>query len=264
MLGDVPAAPPDDLAIPPPLRLVTKARPPWCDSCRHRSTLAFVDLADPELAFMSGFKRAHAIAKAREIIIHQGETNECVGVLYSGWIAKYRTTSSGERQLLSILLPGDLVGLEVAGLRSWFSLEALTDISICMFEPSSLTRLLAVPSLAARMLRRLASDKRQVEDRFAVVAGCDGRHGLAHLVLDLHRRLRLRGLALDHSLTVPLSRQQLAEAVGITSVHLHRLLRKFRREGVMHFERRRIVITNRDRLRELAFSPRAVEALPLI
>lgn len=189
---------------------------------------------------------------------------ELAAVLYSGWVAKYRTTASGERQLLSILLPGDLLGLETVGTRSWYSLQALTDISVCVFDPNRLPRLLAIPSLGARLLKRIAADRRLTEERFTVVAAADRRHALAQLILELHRRLVSRGLAPDGSLSLPLTRRQLAEALGITPVHLHRLLREFRNENILRFERRRVVINDHDRLCELALTPRPIEPQPLI
>jgi CRP/FNR family transcriptional regulator, anaerobic regulatory protein len=256
------AAPRPD--IPPPFRLVEKASPPWCANCRHRTTAAFIDLPGPDLAFMAQFKQAHAIASSGDHLVRQGSIVECAAVLYSGWVAKYRTTSTGERQLLSILLPGDLLGIETVGTRSWYSLQALTDVSVCVFAPARLPQLLGLPSLGARLLKRIAADRRLTEERFTVVAAADRRHGLAQLILDLHRRLRMRGLAPADSLSLPLTRRQLAEAVGITSVHLHRILRELREANVLRFERRRVLIVDRDRLRELALSPRPMEPQPLI
>ena len=253
-----------DFAIPAPFR-AARGRPPWCGDCRHRSTPAFIDLAAPELAFMRGFKRAHAIAGAGELLVRQGAPLDCAAVLYSGWVARYRTLPSGERQLLSVLLPGDLLGLEAPGsATAWFTLEALTDVSACLFDPAQLDGLLAVPRLRTRLLRRLSADKRHSEERFAAVAACDPRRSFAHLIFDLHHRLRLRGLAPPDSLTVPLTRKQIAEAIGVTTVHLHRVLRDLRLDGILSFERRRIVIADADRLRELAVVRRPVEPLPLI
>lgn len=253
-----------DFALPAPFRPVQRT-PPWCGNCRHRGTPAFIDLSTAELAFMRGFKRAHAIASAGELLVRQGAPLDCAAVLYSGWVARYRALPSGERQLLSVLLPGDMIGLEAAGsATSWFTLEALTDVSACLFDPAQLERLLGMPSLGRRLLRRLASDKRHGEERFAAVAAGDPRRSLAHLIFDLHHRLRLRGLAPPDSLSVPLTRKQLADAIGVTTVHLHRVLRDLRLDGILSFDRRRIIIVDVDRLRELAAVRRPAEPLPLI
>lgn len=265
MPGDPQALSTTDPAIPAPFRPVTRTRPPWCADCRHRSTAAFVGLTQDELAFMARFKRAHVIASAGERLAHQGSALEFAGVLYSGLAARYRTTPAGERLLLSLLLPGDLIGIETAaGTPPWFDLEALTDVSACLFDADQLHRLLAVPSLGARLIQRLASDRRHVEERFTAVAAADPRHSLAHFVVDLHHRLYLRGLAPEASLSLPLTRRQLAEAIGVTTVHLHRVVRELRQDGIMHFAGRKIVIADKKRLRALAVTRRLSEPQPLI
>lgn len=265
MPGDPKALSATDPAIPAPFRPVTRTRPPWCADCRHSSTPAFVGLTQDELAFMAGFKRAHIIASAGERLICQGSAIGFAGVLYSGYAAKYRTTPTGERLLLSLLLPGDLIGIETAaGTPSWFDLQALTEVSVCLFDADQFHRLQAVPSLGARLIQRLSNDRRHVEERFTAVAAANPRHSLAHFVVDLHHRLYLRGLAPEGSLSLPLTRLQLAEAIGVTTVHLHRVVRELRQDGIMYFDRRKIVIADEKRLRALAVTRRFSEPQPLI
>lgn len=255
------------LALPRgPLRPVVTANPPWCRNCRHRGTGAFVDLSESELAFMTRFKRAHAIASAGEVLIRQGGPSDCRGILYSGMAARYRSMPTGERQLLGVLLSGDLLGFETEpGASSWCTVEALTDVSVCLFDPDRWDALLAVPSLAAKLYQRRSVDMRQLGERFAAVAACDPARALAHFLVDIQRRLHARGLGYATSFTLPLTRKQLSEALGITKVHLHRVLRQLGEQGIMSLEGSRVIIRDAERLEALAaVAPQAPERQALL
>lgn len=248
------------IAAPPlaaaPWRIVTKADPPWCHACRHRGTRAFVDLPEVEIGLMAEVKRAHAIASAGEVLSRQGQQPACHGVLYSGMAARYRSYLTGERQLLDILLAGDLLGFDSApDAASWCTVEALTDVSVCLFDADSWRTILSVPSLAARLDERRLAELQGLGERLATVGACDPATSLARFIVDLHRRLRVRGLALATAFTLPLTRAQLGEAIGVTRVHLHRLLRDLRSRGLMTLTRRRVTILDAGRLHALAGSP---------
>lgn len=236
-----------------PLRTVMMARPPWCRDCRHRGTRAFVDLNDDERGVMAKIKEAHAIASAGQILTTQGEPSTYRGVLYSGMAARYRAMGSGRRQLIDIMLAGDLIGFDnEPGEASWSTVEALTDVSVCVFDPVQWDAIITTPSLAARIDQRRLAEWQQMGDRFAAVGACDPARTLAQFILNTHRRLRVRGLGLAKSFTLPLTRLQLSEAVGVTRVHLHRLLRTFRDRQLMTINGQRVSIIDLDELQTLA------------
>lgn len=232
-----------------------KHRPsaPWCGECPLRQCSEFVDFSGPDLAFMERFKVDHSHAWAGEVVYEQGSPVKRLFTLFSGWAARFRTLHSGERQLLAILLPGDLVGLEtVLTSAPRHSIEALTDINFCVFDPDRIDELLAVPSLSKRIAWYLLLDRRHAERRMAAIGACDARRSLADFAYDLYVRLEQRALVKGPSFFLPMTHRQLASALGLTPVHVYRTLRGLEQEGLLTLEDGRLTIHDLDRLRDAA------------
>jgi CRP-like cAMP-binding protein len=103
----------------------------WCDRCALRAGHGFIDFAERDLELMRSFKVAHGRAWAGETVIAPGAAQPILLTLYSGCAVRYRTLSSGERQLLNVVLSGDLLGLEsvVTG-SSCYAVQAVTDVIV--------------------------------------------------------------------------------------------------------------------------------------
>ena len=249
------------------LMTLTRQRPKIdCFDCRHREGTGFRDLGSPELSFMNRFKQSHEVAWTHDLIIEEGQERPLLFTLYSGMATRCRTVFNGKSQLLSILLPGDLVGLEFL-YRSASSclVQAITDVTYCRFDLERWrTELMCVPELAHRVCERLLLDQRHLEDRLTAISACTAEGALAHFFLSLYDGLRVRRLCRDGSFALPLTNRQLADAVGITTVHLHRLLGRLEADNVLTHDRHRVVIRDEPRLRELACIPAEREDRPLL
>jgi CRP/FNR family transcriptional regulator, anaerobic regulatory protein len=223
-----------------------------CRDCRHRSGVGFRDLSPSELEFMTEIKDGHGIAWTGELLVRQGEISRLLGTLYSGLAIKYRLVAKNCRQVVAVVMPGDLIGLENAyGVPASYSLEAVTDVTFCRFDPAKWGRVLENPDLASRVTELLLADQRHIEDRFAAAAGCTALRNLAHFVLDMHDRLSRRRLIRDNSFGLPLTNQQFADALGLTTVHLHRVLRRMREDRIFVHDHRRIIVQDLEKLRKI-------------
>ncbi len=222
-----------------------------CRNCRHRTGVGFLDLPESELAFMSSFKQGHAAAPARTELIRQGQRKPSVFTLYSGLAIRYRLLDGRRRQVLKILLPGDLIGLQTLYSPSFAAVEAITDITLCRFDPRRWGELLAMPALAARICQVQAIERRRTEARLCAVGAAEAQANLCHFIADLFFGLRRRRLASGLELDLPVSHQQLADALGVTPTHLRRIARQLEGEGVLALRRRRAVIHDVDRLATL-------------
>ncbi|NJL06932.1 MAG: Crp/Fnr family transcriptional regulator [Methylacidiphilales bacterium] len=186
--------------------------------------------------------------------------------LYSGWAVKTTTLPSGEAFLVKVLLPGDLIGLEsVLSGPSRHSVHAATDVTYCTFDHRQISAMLSMPSLARRLVVLLLAEQRRTYERLAVVGACNARRNFAHFVLDLFQRLRERQMARDNGFRVPLSSMQLADALGLTTVHLNRVLRGFRDDRILTLENHTLTIHDLAALREIAaVSPSPAKGSPLL
>jgi CRP-like cAMP-binding protein len=222
---------------------------PWCDRCTLRSGCGSKDFTQEELSFMMDFKVSHGRAWAGETIIEEGEAQQRCYTLYSGWAIRYRPLPNGHRHILSILLPGDPLGLHGALCGTSSDVfEAVTDVTFCVFDGTKLRTALGVRGLAERIARLLACENLQLANRLAVTGGSSARASLSHLVLELYRRLAQRNMTHGHTFNLPLSLKQLADAVGLTPVHLHRVLKGLQEDGVLAIEHRTVCIMDFERL----------------
>ncbi|MDH7974187.1 Crp/Fnr family transcriptional regulator [Sphingomonas sp. AR_OL41] len=243
------------------------APPDWiaCAQCRHRDGVGFVGHDDDDAAFMTAFKLGRGTLQAGANI--EGDAGQPILLtLYSGWALRLRQGAATGAAILGIALPGDLIGLETVFIgRGALRLQALTDITYCQFDPARWRELLDRPALAERVLRAQALARREAEERQVAATTLSATGNLCHFVLTLHDALRRRKLARDDSFHLPLNRKQLAGALGLTALHLRRVLANLRETGVLELSDGRATLHDLSRLRRLAGNPQfEQDALPLI
>lgn len=237
-----------------------------CQDCVHHKGMGFEGLSCPELTFLSAFKQSHEVAWSGDLLVEQEQSSCLIGTLYSGMAIKYRQLDSGKRQIMTVLLPGDMLGLEcIHSDRPSHSIEAVTDVTYCLFARDRWCELLEQPQFAARLFKRQMVEQRQLEDRLVSFGACSGPGRVATFLVDLHQRMLARRLAGEGSFVLPLTNHQLADAVGLTAVHLGRVLNKLQVDGVMILDDRRVTVVDQVRLAALAegFTSKAGD-LPLI
>jgi len=242
-------------------------QPDWipCSECRHRSGVGFAGHSDSDAAFMTLFKLGRGSLRAGESI--DGDADRpLLLTLYSGWALRLAGGRSSQDGILGITLPGDLVGLEtVFANRGALRFQALTDITYCQFNPTRWRELLDRPMLAERLTRIQALARLDAEDRQLAATTLSATGNLCHFLLAIHDALRRRKLAREGSFRLPLNRKQVAAALGLTPLHLRRVLANLERTGVLELREGRATLHDPARARALAGNPRFErEALPLI
>ena len=146
--------------------------------------------------------------------------------------------------------------LYLPGSKMGYAVQSLTELRLCAFDPHSLSELLLrrpnqQEALAMAFTDRLSSMNQRLVDlgrRSAV-----GR--LAQFLVQLEVRLRERRLSVDGSFLFPVSQEHIADALGLTTVYVNRLLHRLRREKIVTFDRRTMRIMDLDRLKGLMEDP---------
>ena len=187
-------------------------------------------------------------------------------LLCAGWACRYRTLSNGCRQIICILLPGDFIGpvLEPR-LPSFCAIAPLTEIEAVSAKPFADAAMAcepAYPTLAK--VARLATHLQDALlcEQIARLGQQNAGERLAHLMLELHYRLGLIGQAEGNNFALPLTQDVLADALGLSAVHLNRTLKQLRRDGLLRIEGGRITLLEPETLRAMAgwTAPRALGA----
>jgi CRP/FNR family transcriptional regulator, anaerobic regulatory protein len=248
--------------------MIGAAGSPWCHDCPLRRATAFQDFNPEDLRFIASFKSQHRFSLAHSDLILDGEKQSGFMTLFSGWAFSYKILFDGRRQILSILLPGDTLGLDAVVFgQAHSSVQALTDVATCVFEVRSVAELCATrPSIVHRMLWRAAEERRRLERQLTSVGVGTTRERLVALFLDLHARLSSRGLANGPAFAMPLTQHQVADHLGVNVVHINRVLRGLREEGLLSLQEHTVVLRDPVALKKLSagFRDEPMPPLPLI
>ena len=156
-------------------------------------------------------------------------------VILSGWACRQRVLADGRRQILSFLLPGDAVGL--CARRSPLALTATVamtrmDVADATFVKAAASRTQNT-RLAEALTMAAAEEEGQLLDH-VVRLGCQtALERTAHLLLELHARLKVVGLATERSFPMPVTQEVLADSLGLSVVHMNRTLQQLRRDRLI-------------------------------
>jgi CRP-like cAMP-binding protein len=190
----------------------------------------------------------------REVILERGEKVDSIHLVLTGLAARRKQLRDGSRQVMAFLIPGDLCDLEV------FVLEAMDhDIvavgeTTCVVIPAKVIEdLLSESSTLTRALWWSTMVDSAILREWIVDHGSrDARERLAHLFYELLVRHRVVGETTDDSFPFPVTQDLLADALGLTPVHLNRMLQELRAQGLIEFQGRTVTVLDPARLKNAA------------
>lgn len=170
----------------------------------------------------------------------------------------YKRLPDGGRQIINIHLPGDTVGLTSLFLcNSDQGIEALTDTIVSdIGKEQLLSAMRNLPALAEYVMRSIARDKAMVAQRLASLGRRSALARTSHFLLELGFRLQEVGKATEDGYGFPVSQQLLADALGLTNIHMNRILRHLRERKLLLFSAGAVEFLNRPAVIRLAeFDP---------
>ncbi|MFN3854714.1 MAG: Crp/Fnr family transcriptional regulator [Phreatobacter sp.] len=219
---------------------------PWCETCPLRRQSAFMPKSDKDVAFISQLKIDHRRVAAGGEIIFPGQDDAELFTLFSGWAFRYKVMADGRRQILNFLLPGDLLGLQSSLLSiAQFGIEALTDVEVCVFPRRRIWELFQnMPQLAYDLAWLGSREESLIDENLLSVGQRSAAERVASLVISLYRRAEALGLVTDRSFVFPLTRQHLADALGLSLVHASKTWSRLRRAGLFTQVNGRLVLLN--------------------
>ena len=185
-------------------------------------------------------------------LVRDGDAAEHCALLLSGFAHRYKITGEGARQILSIHMASEFVDLQNCLLPvSDHSAQTLTEAEAAMIPGAAIREIAFAHAEVGRALWLDTLIDASIFREWVVNVGRrDSRARVAHILCEFSLRLEAAGLAENHRYELPMTQEQLADAVGLTSVHVNRVLRQLREEGLISRDRRSIVITDWPRLRE--------------
>lgn len=172
---------------------------------------------------------------ARHDIVRFGEEPTQCCLVLQGWVSRYAALSEGGRQILSFYVAGDMPDLQSLHLRRMdHHLATLTSCTIAFIAHDELRRVFARhPSLIGVMWRDTLIDAAHYRERITSLGRRQALGRVAHLFCELYLRQRAMGLTSGFSYPMAPKQSELADALGLTSVHLNRVLRTLRTRGLV-------------------------------
>jgi len=223
-----------------------------------RKLSVFVALSEEEVAVLERLQECrHSFVVGRDMV-HQGQSNQAAYILSSGWVCSYKIQADGTRQIVDFQVPGDFLGLRSVLLRtSDHGFEPIVDIEAAEVMTSDLLEAFAqAPRLATAILWAASRDEAMVVEHLVGIGRRDANARMAHFLLELGSRLALVDMGSKKGYDCPLTQYHLADVLGLSAVHVNRVLRQLRENGLLTFRDGHVTFQNYDGLVDLAeFDP---------
>ncbi|HUE09707.1 MAG TPA: Crp/Fnr family transcriptional regulator [Steroidobacteraceae bacterium] len=233
--------------------LVPELPPSPCETCQVRKSnfcgALFGDRDD-----WAAFRGEHRSTAARQTVYRAGEATEGVLLICDGWAVRFVQLPNGKRQILSVLLPGDLASPTAIGERQFaFSIQAVTKVRYCYLPFADVrARIQHDPALFEAWIRLTTTAQRDADRRLVDLGQRTAQERIAALVVHVMARFEERGELHDDRFPFPLSQQQIADCTGLTPVHACRVLGLLRRNGICNVGHGAVKILERAELQRLA------------
>jgi CRP-like cAMP-binding protein len=208
---------------------------------------ALAPLDGAELAVLAEAARDRRRIPVHREIVGEGRPIAQASILLSGWAYRIRQFADGRRQVLGFLLPGELIGMcrQSRPLAST-SILAATEVTLCpapTSEPGS--------ALAEAYAVSGAIEEHYLMRQIARLGRLNAYERVVDWLLEIRERLAAAGLTQGEYFPVPMTQEVLADALGLTSVHVNRTLQTLRREGVLELRSGTARLNDRERLKSL-------------
>ena len=180
-------------------------------------------------------------------------SHEVIYCLRAGWACQHLGLASGRKVIVDIYLPGDVIGLDAA-IRARRSEDILTLTSVTVetiHKEDALIGLIASQCTALYMTWLLAQRQQRTDRLLAAFSCLDARGRLATILLDFYSRLRRRKLIAISEYNLPLTQTQIGNFLGLTAVHVNRMLRSLGDDGIVRVQKQCVTILDLERLRNL-------------
>ncbi|WFU57766.1 Crp/Fnr family transcriptional regulator [Bradyrhizobium pachyrhizi] len=202
---------------------------------------------------------------AQKIIVADGSRTRESCLLAEGFAFRAKVTPDGKRQVLSLHVPGEIPDLQSLHLNVMdHDFSTLTPCTLGFIPHEAIKSLSRErPNVAAALWRETLIDASIFREWIVNVGRRSAVERMAHLFAEMHRRLKAIGRTSDGSFAFPITQSDLGDCLGLSTVHVNRVLQELRESNIMQVERSQYRILDHGRLEELAgFDPTYLHLQP--
>lgn len=204
----------------------------------------FIRLNDKERGAIDEMISRRRLVEPDVELVAQGQHLKHAAFLMDGWGIRYRMLRDGRRQILNFLLPGDMFDLCAFLLsKSDHAIATITPATVAQVDPRQFADLFQIhPRLAAAMWKSGLQEEAMLRERLVSLGRRTAEERIAHLLYELWVRFHLTRHEIGQSFEAPITQVELADAVGLTPIHVNRTLQRLRAKGLIARTRRTITI----------------------
>ncbi|MEE9352020.1 MAG: Crp/Fnr family transcriptional regulator [Thiotrichaceae bacterium] len=226
---------------------------PKCKNCAIRSSALFGELETKHLDKARALRSAQVVYTAGEYLYHEGDIPKKAYTLYEGWIILFKNLRSGDRQILRFALPGDFLCYKV-GRHNVMDHSAIvvSDATLCAFPIDRFRDTIAeLPELSFAISSITETSTQRCHSSLTTIASHPAEAKVAFLLLSLF----IRELDLKKSATCipfPITQEDIADALGLTSIHVNRVFQSLRKQGLIECKNRCLWVPDKSALAKTA------------
>jgi CRP/FNR family transcriptional regulator len=230
-----------------------------CERCPFRAVECLREFTAKELQFVSQFKSGELNVAAGTNVLLQSTNSAHLYTILSGWAFRYKMLPDGRRQILNYAMPSDFIGLQGSvNDEMQHSVEALTDVLLCVFPREKLWSLFTdYPALAFDVTWLAAREEQILDENLLSVGRRTAMERLAYLLLTIFDRAAEIGLTKGNSIQFPFTQQHVADTLGLSLVHTNKTLQRLAATKTMRWKDRKFEVIDREALTKIANYERA-------
>ena len=215
--------------------------------------MRFVSLSEADRQALDALATHDRVMAKDCTIAEEGEAPQAIFLVKEGLAARYRTLADGGRQILTFMIPGDLCDVDAFLLRARdHSICALNHVRVASISRDSINQILAEhPQVSLALRRGSLQERSMLRERVLSLGRRDARGRIAYLLCELFWRYEAIGLV-QGMFQLPLTQTELGDSLGLTQVHVNRVLKDFRERELIAIHNRKIVVLDFERLQDMA------------
>jgi len=191
---------------------------------------------------------------AGRYLVREGDSPDHCHILVSGLTCRHKITGDGLRQIVAINVPGDVVDLQMLYLKiADHSVQTLGQCEVLTVPRDAIRKLTAErPSVAHAIFATILVDASIASEWILNIGRRNARTRIAHLLCELAARIDRPGISPGQTYKLPMTQEQVGDAVGLTAVHVNRMLQGLSKDGLIYYSKQTIIIPNWAKLSDVA------------
>ena len=224
-----------------------------CGLCGQKKHSIFCELPQVQRDIINPEKKAQRYTRGQTIFF-EGNPSFAVYCIHEGTVKLFKTGSNGDRQVVRVLGPGDIMGVRAIIANEYYTAtaEALTNTTICVIPKDILFKLIDMSSdFSLNIMKKLAIELRHSEEKILSFALHSVKKRCANFLLSLiephHLDKKIKAIPVP-----PLLKIEIAQIIGVSPETLSRILKQFADQKIINHSRKEISIIDISRLKKIA------------